>query len=50
MILLDQEMNFKKNPIEKYFFIVEKIQFEKKLWVKKGKIFEILYGFENFTL
>ena len=30
-ILLDQKMNFKKNPIEKYFFIMEKNDFEKKV-------------------
>ena len=29
-ILLNQEMNFKKNPIEKYFFIMEKNDLGKK--------------------
>ena len=34
-ILLKQEMNFKKNPIEKYFLIVAKKKFENKKSEKK---------------
>ena len=34
-------MNLKKNPIEKYFFIVEKNNFEKKSRKKIRKIFKI---------
>ena len=34
-ILLNQEINFKQNPIEKYFFIAEKNYFEKQISRKK---------------
>jgi len=39
MILLDQEMDLKKNPIKKYFFILEK----KIVWKKKSE--KIFYFF-----
>ena len=47
-ILLDQEMNFKKNPIEKkYFFLIEKY-FQKKSSKKKVRFFfSIFQNFEN---
>ena len=37
-ILLNQEMDLKKNPIEKYFFIMEKNDFENFGFQKKFKI------------
>ena len=37
-ILLDQELNFKKNPIEKYFFIMEKNDFEKNVRKKNENL------------
>ena len=48
-ILLDQEMNFKKNPVKKYFFILEKNNFEKK--IEKNNIFFVsqkISNLENF--
>ena len=32
-ILLDQEMNFKKNPIEKFWFFLIEFLFRKKSWI-----------------
>ena len=37
-ILLIQEMNLKKNPIEKYFFVMEKNDFENFDFQKKSEI------------
>ena len=39
-ILLDQEMNLKKNPIEKNDFFLTKNHFEKKKFGKKSKNFD----------
>ena len=53
-IVLDQEMDFKKNPVEKYFFIFEKNNFEKKSReknLKKSKISieKSIFPSKNFT-
>ena len=47
MILLDQEMDFKKNPIEiLYFFLIEKY-FQKKVGYFFRKIFDFFLDFPN---